>query len=200
MSAPVVVSVGRMRNERSRTIKDGGNIGGEVVQPGEKFFLDHFALEKVCSNSPANLAILPTVSVEDVVQAIIQSDDGAVVHPLVGVVDDLFFRDLPLRLKFPQADVLANDIGNLMEVALEANFPPHLGMVAALFQTDGLADVMEKGAGDDPVERDVHSGLYETRGDEFGNPGNHDAMLADVIQHPILVHQRVALLNPGDHG
>jgi hypothetical protein len=188
-----------MRRERSRTIKDGGNIGGEVVQPGEEFSLDHFALGKVCSNSSANLAIVPAISVEDVVQALIQSDYGAVGHSLVSVVDDLFVRNLPLRLKIPQADMLAYDIGNLVEFALKADFPAHLGMIAALFQTNGLADVMEKGAGDDLVEREVHSGLYQTRGNEFGNPGNDDAMLADVIQHPIFSHERVAFLNAGDH-
>jgi hypothetical protein len=189
-----------MRRERSRTIKDGGDIGREVVQPGEELFLYNLALGKVCSNSSANLAIVSAVSVEDVVQALIQSDYGAVVHPLVSIVDDLFFRDRPMRLKIPQADVLAHDIGNLVELSPEADFPPHLGVVTALLETDGLPDVMQKGAGDDPVEGDVHAPLHETGGDEFGNPGNDDAMLPDVLQHSEFVHQRIAFLNPRHHG
>jgi hypothetical protein len=188
-----------MRNDRSLTIKDGGDSGGEVVQSGEEFFLHHLALGKICSNSLAKLAIIPAVSVEDVLEALIQSHYEAVVNPLVRVVDDLFFQDLPLRPEIPQADVFTHDIGNLAKLALNADFPPHLGMITAQFQTDGLADVMEKGAGDDSVELDVHSGLYQTRGDKLGDLGNYDAMLADVIQQPIFVHEGVTFLNPGDH-
>lgn len=166
-----------------------------VAQPS----LQYTAALEVFPNAFVAYWSVVTIFFQDVFEPLVQVDNVGMDDALIGIENKLLGMKLAFAVaifrKIKESYMLTYYFGYFGIAVCHADSRSDLGVVAALLQTLGLGNIVEQGTGnDEPPGWQGRQGRMAIKPLPYplGNPGNGEAVSADIVEHEMFIHHMQA--------